>query len=742
MKLSKILFSALFVLSFANFVSAQGGDNCAGATSLPAGFCNNFSNNENNESSTASSCGTGGNQSDVWYTFTGNGNNFNVDITATDYNMTLSIYTSCPGSFTSDIACTNITAGGSGTLSLNPTTNGQTYFVRIKRTSGANNDNHSGTICVTDLGGGPPNDNCAGAQSVTPNGSCQTGSLVGANDSWSGAVGCATSGTAEEHLDVWYSFVATGGEFSITATDISIGGDLEIILAQPGATACTDPFTVLSSFCGSSPLTGSYAGLTVGNTYYYTVSSPSNQTGDFQTCVTTTTLSNDACAGAIPVPVGAGGICSEVTGSNTGASDSGVAAPSCANYQGGDVWYSVTVPASGNITFATDYSDVNSLTDIGMAIYSGPCGSLSEIDCDDDGGNGLMSSISASGLTPGSTVYVRVWEFGNDVQGNFDLCFSEPVPSLTNQDCVTAAPICTTASFGGNSDGAGGIVDLNDSNEDCLSGGEHQTSWLYLEITTAGDFMFTISPDNGSDDYDFAVWHYPGGVGQSCPPANGTVTRCSFGAGAGFGSSYDTGLDDGTVVGGAGPGDQSEGAGGDNWVDEIPVAVGDAILLVIDNFSSTTSPYTLDFTGNAGLDCTILPSEYISYYAQANGLDNEIKWVTLSEQNSDYFTVQHSVNGKDWTTIGTVKAATNSSEKQYYGIQHFDAPRRVNYYRMNQTDIDGKSSSYKVVSIDNSVSTKKLVYTTNLLGQQVDENYKGIVIDVFEDGTSIKRLQH
>lgn len=734
-------FLVLISLFTVQSVHAQGADNCGSAQPLGIGFCNNFVNNEDGENNPFSSCGGGNDHSDVWYTFTGNGNNIAIDITGTDRDLTLSVYTSCPGTWTSDIACTNVASSGTGGVTLTPSTNGQVYFVRIKRASGNNNNNHAGTLCISDLGLSPSNDDCTGAQSVTPDGSCQNGTNVGANDSWTGEAGCATAGAPEEHLDVWYSFVATGGEFTIDATAGTLGGDIEIILAQPGAVACTDPFTILSSFCGPSPLTGTYTGLIAGNTYYYTVSSSSNQTGTFTTCVTTTTLSNDDCAGAINVPVGAGGICTEVSGSNLGASDSGVGDPGCAFYQGGDVWYSVTVPASGNITFAMDYAISGSITDGGMAIYSGTCGALTLITCDDDSGNGLLPNIAASGLTPGSTIYVRVWEFGNDAQGNFDLCFSEPVPSLTNQDCVSAAPICTTSAFGGNSDGDGNIVDLDLGNQDCLSSGENQTSWLYLEISTAGDFMFTITPDNGSDDYDFALWHYPGGVGQVCPPAAGTVDRCSYGAGAGFGGSYDTGLDDGTIVGGAGPGDQSESAAGDNWVDELPVVVGDAILLVIDNFSATTSPYTLSFTGNAGLDCTVLPTEYLSYYVKANGSDNDIKWVTLSEKNSDYFTIEHSVNGTDWNIISTVNAAVNSNEKLYYGIQHLDVQKRINYYRMSQTDLDGSRSPYKIVSIDNSITSKKVVYTTNLLGQVVNESYRGIVVDVFDDGTSVKRLQ-
>jgi hypothetical protein len=65
------------------------------------------------------------------------------------------------------------------------------------------------------------------------------------------------------------------------------------------------------------------------------------------------------------------------------------------------------------------------MTDSGMAIYSGTCGALTLIECDDDDStNGAMSYINRTGLTPGSTVYIRFWEFSNDNNGTFGICAS------------------------------------------------------------------------------------------------------------------------------------------------------------------------------------------------------------------------------------------------------------------------------------------------------------------------------
>src|SRR6476620_6471297 len=61
-------------------------------------------------------------------------------------------------------------------------------------------------------------------------------------------------------------------------------------------------------------------------------------------------------------------LCSFLTFTNDNATPSaGVPAPGCASYSGGDVWFKVTVPCSGSLTFDTQ---TGVITDGGMAIYS------------------------------------------------------------------------------------------------------------------------------------------------------------------------------------------------------------------------------------------------------------------------------------------------------------------------------------------------------------------------------------
>lgn len=140
---------------------------------------------------------------------------------------------------------------------------------------------------------------------------------------------------------------------------------------------------------------------------------------------------NDNPCGAINLPVNASCVNTSATTTNATAT-SGVPAPGCANYNGGDVWFSLTVPAGGIVTVSTMAGVV---TDGGMALYTATAcnGTFTLISCNDDA-NGLMPAITATGLTPGSTVYVRFWEYGNDNPGSFSICATTPPPPPANDN--------------------------------------------------------------------------------------------------------------------------------------------------------------------------------------------------------------------------------------------------------------------------------------------------------------------
>ena len=94
------------------------------------------------------------------------------------------------------------------------------------------------------------------------------------------------------------------------------------------------------------------------------------------------------------------------------------------------------------------------------------------------------------------------------------------------------------------------------------------------------------------------------------------------------------------------------------------------------------------------------PVELVSFSAHLSGNDVVIRWVTASEENNDYFTVQKSRDMKIFKTIGTVQGAGNS------GISHTYSTRDINvkttgtiYYRLKQTDFNGMEKIVKTIPV-------------------------------------------
>lgn len=148
---------------------------------------------------------------------------------------------------------------------------------------------------------------------------------------------------------------------------------------------------------------------TVGSTSYWVSSTNANGCESARTqIVVNVIVANDECSNAINLSVGVSSFNDFPANVNlTSATNSGAPAPTCGNFQGGDVWYTATVPVSGNIVIETNGAGIY---DTGLEVYTGACGTLSLVSCDDNSGNGDYSKIVLLGQTPGTVLRIRVWE--------------------------------------------------------------------------------------------------------------------------------------------------------------------------------------------------------------------------------------------------------------------------------------------------------------------------------------------
>ena len=131
-------------------------------------------------------------------------------------------------------------------------------------------------------------------------------------------------------------------------------------------------------------------------------------------------------------------VCNSILATTLGAANSAIADPTCASsYNGGDVWFSAVVPASGLLEVDLAIASPG-LADAGIAIYTGAdCNNITEYACNEPW-SGMPSAqyvLSAAGLA-GETVWIRVWELGNDNQGVFNICAWEPPPFFETDSTV------------------------------------------------------------------------------------------------------------------------------------------------------------------------------------------------------------------------------------------------------------------------------------------------------------------
>jgi hypothetical protein len=131
-----------------------------------------------------------------------------------------------------------------------------------------------------------------------------------------------------------------------------------------------------------------------------------------------------------------------------------------------------------------------------------------------------------------------------------------------------------------------------------------------------------------------------------------------------------------------------------------------------------------------------LPVEMISFDGLKTENGNTLIWKTATENNSDYYWIEHSTTGEftEKSIIGQEPAAGNSTTEQTYAFIDNDFEQTINYYRLTQVDRDGQFKIYGPIAIDNS-SERKIVKILNSIGQEVQSFSSGLYFEVYDDGT-------
>ena len=106
-----------------------------------------------------------------------------------------------------------------------------------------------------------------------------------------------------------------------------------------------------------------------------------------------------------------------------------------------------------------------------------------------------------------------------------------------------------------------------------------------------------------------------------------------------------------------------------------------------------------------------LPVELTRFEVAAQRQDAVLTWATASEKNNDHFVVERSVNGRDFTAIGTVRGQGNSTRSVDYRFTDAGAGHLASgqmYYRLQQVDTDGTPTYSPVRAVAFAASVKAM----------------------------------
>jgi len=139
-----------------------------------------------------------------------------------------------------------------------------------------------------------------------------------------------------------------------------------------------------------------------------------------------------------------------------------------------------------------------------------------------------------------------------------------------------------------------------------------------------------------------------------------------------------------------------------------------------------------------------LPITLVDFDGELNEAHTQVdfSWIVASQINNDYFTVERSVYMKEWITIATVPGAGNNNELMSYKCVDTEPLMGTSYYRLKQTDYNGEYENFYPIIIEVLESRDIINKTYNLMGQAVGEDYEGMVIKVYNDGSYIIKQQY
>jgi len=130
------------------------------------------------------------------------------------------------------------------------------------------------------------------------------------------------------------------------------------------------------------------------------------------------------------------------------------------------------------------------------------------------------------------------------------------------------------------------------------------------------------------------------------------------------------------------------------------------------------------FTPNCtGAICSIaLPIKLVDFSGEAVENGNRITWVTESETNNDYFILEKSINGEDFSEITTVEGSGTSTQTISYEFMDRDVTANQSFYRLKQVDFEGTETISSIIVVQ-----RNATFDVNFYPNPTENNVKAVI---------------
>lgn len=117
--------------------------------------------------------------------------------------------------------------------------------------------------------------------------------------------------------------------------------------------------------------------------------------------------------------------------------------------------------------------------------------------------------------------------------------------------------------------------------------------------------------------------------------------------------------------------------------------------------------FLTDYLCYQAISC-LLPLRWLSFEAECREEGVVLTWETADEKNNAFFTVEKSKNGEDWEVLGRVSTKKVLQAENFYRFVWPERPAQRLYFRVRQTDYDGKFTFTPVQTVHCGLEEKDL----------------------------------